>query len=350
MRKHLMKAAAIFAVTVSTCAATAADAQSSVANFYKGKTIALVIGADAGGGSDTYGRLVARYLSKYLPGNPAVIPQNMPGAVSSKAAAYLYTQAPRDGTTIGAIDSSVVLKPLFAAGALPFDPSKFIYLGSANSDNYLCIVRSDAPVKTFKETFAKEVVLGATTEGAKVYDLPVMLDNVLGTKLRIVRGYPGTNQISLAIENKEVEGMCGLSWATLGSQHPDWISSGFVRILVQEGVKGLPQMDAMGVPLTVNFARTDEDRQVMELFYSQGEFGRPFVIPPGVPAERVAALRTAFMAVLHDKEALADAAREGLDIDALPGADFQGLVAKLYALPAKVIERAKKSLVYTPPS
>lgn len=350
MPEGLTKAAATVTVVLSLCAAPIAYAQSSVENFYKGKTINLLIGSDAGGGSDSYGRLVARYMSKYLPGNPAFMPQNMPGAVSSKAASYLYTQAPKDGTAIGTIDSSVVLKPLLSSSALPYDPSKFIYLGSANSDSYLCIVRSDTPVRTFEDTFSTEVILGATSEGAKVYDLPVMLDNILGAKLRIVRGYPGTNQISLAIESKEIQGMCGLSWATLAAQHPDWVSRGFVRILVQEGRKGLPEMNKMGVPLSVDFAKTEEDRQVMELIYSQSEFGRPFVIPPGVPFDRIAALRAAYKAVLHDKDLLVDAAKEGLDIDPLAGDDFQNLVAKLYALPPNVIERAKQALVYTPPS
>ena len=348
MPKRLTKAAAL-AVAFSACATMIAPAQDSVTNFYKARTINLVIGADAGGGSDTYGRLVARYMGKFLQGNPPIIPQNMPGAVSGKAASYLYTQAPRDGTTIGAIDSSAVLKPLFSSGSLPYDPSKFIYLGSANSDTYLCIVRSDASVKTFEDTFSNEVILGATTEGAKVYDLPVMLDNILGTKLRIVRGYPGTNQISLAIESKEIEGMCGLSWATLAAQHPDWVSRGFVRILAQESMKGSPEMDKMGVPLTASFAKTEEDRQVMELIYSQSEFGRPFVIPPGVPADRVAALRAAFNAALKDKDLLEEAGRAGLDIDPLAGDDFQSLVAKLYALPPHIVERAKKALIYTPP-
>jgi tripartite-type tricarboxylate transporter receptor subunit TctC len=340
----------IVTVALTVSAAGMARAQDAVADFYRGKSINLLIGGAVGGGLDSYGRLLARHMGKFIPGNPNIVAQNMPGAVSNKAASFLYTQAPKDGTAIGALDATAVLQPLLSGKPLPHDPSKFIFLGSANTDVYLCIVRSDAPVKSFQETFTKEVILGATAEGAKAYDLPVMLNNVLGTKLRIVSGYAGTRELAIALERGEVQGMCGLSWATLASQNPDWVARGVVRILVQEDTKGHPEMKKMGVPLSVDFAKTDEDRQAMDLVYSQSTFGRPHVLPPGVPSERVAALRTAYMAALRDKDLLADAAKSRLEIEPLAGEDFQALVAKLYALPPKIIERAKQALIHKPPS
>jgi tripartite-type tricarboxylate transporter receptor subunit TctC len=338
------------AAALAVAAASTASAQDPVAEFYRGKSINLIVGGAVGGGLDNYGRLLARHIGKYIPGNPAIITQNMPGAVSNKAASYLYTQAAKDGTAIGAIDATAVLQPLLSGKPLPHDPSKFIFLGSANTDVYLCIVRSDAPVKSFQEAFTKEVILGATAEGAKAHDLPVMLNNVLGTKLRIVSGYAGTRELAIALERGEVQGMCGLSWATLASQNPDWVARGIVQIIVQEDTKGHPEMKKMGVPLAVDFAKTEEDRQAMDLVYSQSMFGRPHVIPPGVPVARVTALRAAYIAALRDKDLLADAAKNRLEIEPLPGEDFQALVAKLYALPPKIIERARQALIYKPPS
>jgi hypothetical protein len=173
-----------------------------------------------------------------------------------------------------------------------------------------------------------------------------MLDNVLGAKLRIVTGYAGSNEIMLAIERNEVQGMCGIGWSSVAAAHPHWVESGFARIIVQLAAKGHPTMDRMGVPLAIDFAKTAEDRQVMELIFSQLIFGRPYVLPPGTPPERVTALRRAFMAALRDPETLAEAGKMGLDLDALAGEQVQAEVAKAFAMPARIIERAKQALVY----
>jgi tripartite-type tricarboxylate transporter receptor subunit TctC len=332
------------------CIANAASAQDSIEQFYRGKTINIYIGSAAGGGYDGYARMLARHMGKYIPGNPIVLPQNMPGAGSNKAAGYVYLQAPRDGTAIGAIQPGAVLQPLLSDQQVQHDPSKFVYLGSANSDVYLCFVRSDAPVKSFKDTFSQEVIMGASAEGATLRDLPVMLDNVLGTKLRLVTGYAGSHEVTMAIERGEVHGMCGMGWASLAMQHPDWITRGMIRILAQEDMNGHPEVNKMGVPLTVEFAKTDEDRQVMELIYSQNVFGRPYVLPPGVPPGRVAALRQAFMAALKDKDLLAEAEKSRFEVGPMSGEDLQAKVARLFALPAKISERAKQALIYKAPA
>jgi tripartite-type tricarboxylate transporter receptor subunit TctC len=330
--------------------ANAAQAQDAVEAFYRGKTVTITVGSAVGGGYDTYARLVGRHLGRHIPGNPAVVVQNIPGAGSNKAATYVALQAPKDGTAIGAIQSGAILQRLISYQTVPHDPSKFIMLGSVNRSVYLCVVRSDAPVKTFQEAFDKELIIGTSGEGATLRELPVLLVNVLGVKLRLIGGYAGSREIVIAMERNEVQGMCGMDWSSLATQQAHWISSGFVRLLAQEDLKGHPTMNKMGVPLTISFVKTEEDRQVMEMIYSQNLFGRPYLVPPGVPAERVTALRQAVAGMVRDKAFLADAEKSRLDISPMGGEELQALVARLYALPPSVIERAKKSLVYKAPA
>ena len=340
--------ALVFAAACLT--ANAAPAQDAVEAFYRGKTVTITVGSAVGGGYDTYARLVARHLGRRIPGNPTIVVQNIPGAGSTKAASYVALQASRDGTAIGAVQAGAITWPLISDQTVPYDPSKFIMLGSANRSVYLCVVRSDAPVKTFQEVFDKEVIIGTSGEGASLRELPIMLINVLGVKLRLIGGYAGSREIIVAMERNEVQGMCGMDWSSLATQQRDWINSGFVRLLAQEDLRGHPEMNKMGVPLTITFAKTEEDRQVMEMIYSQNLFGRPYLVPPGVPADRVAALRGALAATLQDRALLAEAEKFGLDIGPMGGGELQALVAGLYALPAKIIERAKQSLILKPPA
>ncbi len=340
--------ALVFAV--GCLAATAAPAQEPVEAFYRGKIVTITVGSAVGGGYDTYARLVSRHLGKHIPGNPTIVVQNIPGAGSNKAASYMALQAPKDGTAIGAIQSGAILQPLISDQPIPHDPSKFVMLGSANRSVYLCVVRSDAPVKSFQEAFEKEVLIGTSGEGATLRELPILLINVLGVKLRLIGGYAGSREIIVAMERNEVQGMCGMDWSSLATQQRNWISSGFVRLLAQEDLKGHPEMNRRGVPLTISFAKTEEDRQVMEMIYSQNLFGRPYLVPPGVPSERVAVLRAALAAMLKDPALLAEADKSGLDIGPMGGEELQALVARLYALPPRIIERAKQSLIYRPPA
>jgi tripartite-type tricarboxylate transporter receptor subunit TctC len=340
-------AAALASLVLAATPALAAD---PVAQFYAGKQIDLVIGSSAGGGYDTYARLVARYLGRYIPGNPAIVPQNMPGAGSNKAGGYIYSMAPKDGTAIGAVFPGIILQPLIGHVPTPHDPSKFVYLGSANSDAYMCVARKDAPVRTFKDVLSQTLIIAGASEGATTHDLPVVENNLLGAHFRIVSGYPGMRENTMAIESGEVQGVCGYGWASLESQHPEWLTKGFINIIVQESVAGYSKLNEMGVPRTADFAKSEEDRQALELLYSQGVFGRPFVLPPGVPAERVAALRKAFMQALTDKALRADAEHMKLDIDAMSGDDLQALVTKLFALPPSISAKVKAAIVYKPPN
>ena len=333
------------AALIALLLANSARAQDAVEQFYKGKQINLYIGTSPGGGYDTYARLLARRFSNYIPGNPTIIPQNMPGAGSNKLGGFMYSVAPKDGTAIGAIFSGAILQPLIGDNPVQHDPSKFIYLGNANNEVFVCFARADAPVKTFQDTFDKELIIGATNEGGSTRDFAAMLINVLGSKLRIVTGYAGSNEIMLAIERNEVQGLCGVGWSSIAAQHPHWLANGFGKLIAQLATKGHPEMNRMGVPVAIDFAKTDEDRKVMGLIYSQLTFGRPFVLPPGTPPDRVAALRKAFMATMQDKDTLADAKKMNLDLDALSGEDVQAEVANAYDMPANIVERAKQALI-----
>ncbi len=329
-------------------------AQDSVAQFYKGKQITVIVGSSAGGGYDIYARLVSRHMPRHIPGNPSMGVTNMAGAGSNAAAAHVYNAAPRDGTIIGALQNSAVLDALLDAllgntRRLRHDATKFVHLGSATIDHYVCIARADAGVKSFKDLLSRELIIGASQPGTSTRDYPAMLNNLTGSKLRLVSGYPGTREITLAIEKDEVKGLCGFSWSSLQAQRPDWLSSGFIRVLVQEHDKGHPDINKMGVPLAVDFAKTPENRRVMELIYSSETFGRPYMVAPGVPADRVAALRRAFMDAMRDKELLTEARKIGIVIDPISGEELQALAEKIFATPATVVEQAKQAMEYRTP-
>jgi len=336
---------------VAALAHEPASAQDSAAQFYKGKQITVIVGSSAGGGYDIYARLLSRHMPKYIPGNPAMVVTNMAGAGSNAATAYLFNVATKDGTVIGALQNSAVLDSLLDAllgdtRRLRHDATKFVHVGSATIDHYVCIARADAPVKSFKELLTRELIIGASQPGTSTRDYPAMLNNLTGTKIRLVSV---TREITLAIEKDEVKGLCGFSWSSLKAQRPDWLQSGFIRVLVQEHDTGHPDINKMGVPLAVDFATTPENRRVMELIYSSETFGRPYMMSPGVPAERVAALREAFMKTMRDEELLAEAKRIGVDIDPISGEELQALAEKIFATPAAVVESAKQAMEYKAP-
>jgi tripartite-type tricarboxylate transporter receptor subunit TctC len=343
---RLMAAAAVLWL------ASPAAAQDVIAEFYKGKSIRFVIGAITGGGNDAYARLVARHLGKHIPGNPALTPINMPGASGRIAAANIFTIAARDGTAIGSTTPGVITDPLWAGeegkDRFNYDPVRLVYLGSAQMATYNCYVRADAPVKTFADVLTTEVILGAASEGGSTRDAPVLLNNVLGTKFRVISGYPGTREILVAIERGELQGVCGMGWDAMYSQRPDWLEKGVIRVLVQENLSGHPLFDRMGVPKSIDFAKTPEDRATIELAYLQQAFGRPYILPPGTPHERVTALRKAFLAATHDEDLLAEAQKMRVEVRPLSGEDMQALVTKMYAMPRALVDRTRDALVAKP--
>ena len=340
------KIAALAAALFAGCWALPVAAQEAVAQFYRGRTITIIVGSSAGGGYDTYARLMARFFSKHMPGNPTVVLTNMPGAGSNLMSAYVANVAPKDGTVIGANFQGTVLDPLIGQNPVGnYDPSKLNYIGSANNDVFLCFARADAPVKTFAEAFTHELVLGATATGSSTHDFPLLLNNLLGTKFKIVNGYPGTREIGLAMEDGEVQGQCGTSWASLIGTHPEWVRDHSVNILAQEETNGYPDLNKAGVPRTLDFAKTPEQRQILELVYSQEIFARPYMVATEVPKERVEVLRKAFMETWADPDLLAEAKKIDLDVAPISGADVQAVIAKIYATPPAVIAKAKDALV-----
>jgi tripartite-type tricarboxylate transporter receptor subunit TctC len=225
----------------------------------------------------------------------------------------------------------------------------FHNIGLRIPDSRVYVVRGDAPVKSFKDALHQELIVGASQPGSSTRDFPALLNNAVGTKFRIVSGYPGTREITLAIEKGEVQALCGFSWSSLSAQHPDWLKNGFIRVLVQENDNGHPDLNKMGVPLSVDFAKSPADRQIMDLIYSSEIFGRPYILPPGMPEERVAALRKAFMDTLRDPELRAEGEKIGLDLDPISGEELQKIAQKIYATPPDVVERAKQAVIYKAP-
>lgn len=336
---------AAIAVGVSIAPVSAQDA---VEQFYRGRSITIYIGSSAGGGYDAYARALGRHMGKYIPGNPTIVPQNMPGAGSNKAAGYLHSVAPRDGTALGALFPGSVLAPLLGDTPIQHDPSRFIYVGSANSDVYICVVKADSPIRSFADTMVREVIVGASNEGGTTRDLPALSNNVLGSRFRIVTGYGGTREITLAVDRGEIHGLCGFGYTSLFSVRPDWVAGKSVRIIAQESIKGAAALNELKVPRTLDFARSADDRALLELVYSQGVIGRPYALPSGVPPERVAALRSAFVAALRDPALLAEAAKMKLDVEPISGDDVQAMVAQLFAMPTHIVERAKQAMIYRP--
>lgn len=334
--------AAIALASLVSAFPNAAGAQ-DVGSFYKGKQVTIVVGSSAGGGYDTYARLIARHMGKHVPGAPAFIVQNMPGAGGNVAANYLYNVAAKDGTFIGAYQSGVILEPLLGKSAVKHDPSKAIYLGSANDDVYICIARGDAPVKEFKDAFTKELIMAAS-QSSSTSDYPQVVNMVLGSKFKVITGYTGSREISLAIERGEAQGACGLAWPSISVTQPGWFDTGQMKVILQTHASGHPDLNAKGVPLAHSFAKTDEDRAMLDLFFSQSRFGRPFVIAPDVPADRAEALRKAFAATVKDAELRAEAKKARLDLEPVSAADVQEAVRKVYASPPAVIAKVKAAL------
>jgi tripartite-type tricarboxylate transporter receptor subunit TctC len=322
-----------------------ARAQNAVAQFYQGKTVTIVIGSTPGGGYDTYARLIARHIGKFIPGNPAVVPSNMPGAGSNVAAAAVYNTLPKDGTHVGAIYASAMLEPLLGdASRIRHDPSKFQTLGSASNEIYTCVVRNDAPIKTLGDARATETILGATAEGGSTVDFPSVLNRFFGTKFKIVRGYAGSREVLLAIERNEVQGACGLTWSVLSTQFPDLFTDGRFRMLLQEDMAGNDELNARNIPVAGKLAADEPAQRALELFYAQNVLGRPYVMAPEVSAERVAALRSAFTQVLKDPELLADAKKMRVTINPQSGAEVQALMAKLYATPKEIVDVVRATI------
>ncbi len=324
---------------VAAAVANAAHA----ADFYAGKTIDFLIGGDVGGGYDIYARVIGRHLGRFIPGNPTIVAKNQPGAGSGRAATFLYGVAPKDGTVIGAVFPGVIMGPLLDERAQPlFDPTKFQYLASADNATRVCITHEKSRVKTFEDAQRQKTIMGASAAGGSTRDYVSMHKKSSGAMFELVSGYKGTADILLATERGEVDGLCGLDWSSLKSQRPDWVRNKTVNILLQANLEPETELTRLGVPPVWKYIKSEDDRKAVELVIGQQVFGRPYVTPPGVPAEQVRILRAAFAATMADKDFLADADKTRIDVVPSTGEQVQQLIDRIYATPKAIVERAKE--------
>ena len=321
--------------------ANAAQAQ-SVEEFYRGKTINLIVGFSAGGGYDTTARTLAPYLKKHLPGNPNVVVQNMEGAGSLKATNYLYNVAPKDGTVLATFSRGMAMEPLIGASATQFDSAKFTWLGSTTNEYSVVVVWHTSQVKSWNDMLKTEFTVGGEGSGSDSDIYAMLLKNLFGAKIKLVTGYPGSAELMLAVERGEVDGRASWSWSSLKAAKADWIKDKKVSFPIQLNVTKNPELP--DVPLIADFAKNDRQRQIINLVLSRQVMGRPFAAPPGVPEDRKQALRKAFDDTLKDPEFLAEAKQRKMDVNPVSGAEVEKLVAELYKTPPDVVAEAKAAI------
>ena len=322
---------------VITSAARADD----VEQFYKGKTIRVIGGHSVGGGYDLYARLLARHWSKHIPGQPAIVVQTMTGAGGLRLTNFLYTVAPKDGTVIGTFSRSISTIPLLTPPGT-FDARRFDWIGSMSSETSLCLTGGRSAVKTWQDMLTKPVVMGGQAVGADSDIYARLYKNVLGAQVRLVSGYPGTTEVTLAMERGEVDGICGLSWGTVKVSHPEWRKAKSVNFLLQAGLK--PDPDLPEVPFAMDLVKEPEKKQILYLHFAPQAMGRPYAAPPGIPADRKAALSRAFDNAMKDPGLLAEAAKLRMDIDPMTGGQIDKLLAQLYATPPDVVAKAAQAI------
>jgi len=336
---HFGPSARALAIALFVIAPATAGHAQSPADFYKGKTVDLMIGYSVGGGYDVYARLIARYLGRHIPGNPTVTPKNMDGAGSLRLANWLFNVAPKDGLAIGTIGRGTGFDSLLGSKTAQFDGTKFNWIGSANDEVSVCVVwNGRTKITKFEDLLTNELTVGGTGAAADTDQFPRIINGVLGTRMKIVTGYPGGNDVNLAMERGEVDGRCGWSWSSVESTRKYWVTEKKITILMQLSLKKHP--DLPDVPLITELAKTDEQRQILKLIFARQPLGRPYLAPPGVPQDRVDALRKAFMDTMADKEFLAEAEKAQLEITPVPGDEVQRLVTEVYQTPPAVVQKA----------
>jgi tripartite-type tricarboxylate transporter receptor subunit TctC len=309
--------------------------------------VAVLIGTTPGGGYDVYARALARHIGRYLPGHPTVLAKNVPGAGGLTLANYMYSRAPADGSELATVQNGLPFEKLFQTlspegrNAL-FDATKFGWVGSITQTVFVTVTWHTASVKTLKDAVTRQAILGASATSSDSYVLAMLTNRLLDTKFKVVHGYPGAAEVDLAVENGEVEGEAGKDWTTLISTRPQWIKDGKINILVQLGMQ--PHPDLKDVPMAIDLAKTSEDRSVIGLVFAKFGMSRPFFAPPGLPPQRLDALRRAFDATMRDESFLADAKRLGMEINPVRGENVQVLVKQIMETPAALAQRARDVL------
>lgn len=335
-------ATTLLAAAVATDVTAQAATTEPTAGFYQGKRISMFVGSEAGGGYDAYARHVARHIGKYIPGHPSFITQNMPGGGGLKVTNHLYTVAAKDGTTMGTIQRGLLTSPLLEARNLQiqYDPLKFNWIGSLNTETGLIVVWHTAPHKTMQDLFETELLVGSSSPSTDF--MPLFLNNVLKTKFKIISGYKNSVEAYLAVERGETQGRVSTGWAGDKEVLQPWMAANKVRFLAQLGMTKHPEFP--DVPLILDFARTERERQAMELILAAQLWGRPFVMPPNVPQERVTAVRKAFLDTTRDAEFLAEAKKMQMDLEIVTGEQIDTLLKRVYATPPEIVETVRQAI------
>ena len=329
----------VFAALLSLI--TGAQAQ-SVEEFYRGKTIYLIVGFTPGGGYDTTARVLAPHLRRHIPGNPSIVVQNMDGAGSLKATNHLFNVAPKDGTVIGTFSRGMPAEPLMGNTAAQFDAAQFTWLGSTSNEFSVVLATQASPVKKFGDLQMHEFTVGGEGSGSDSDVYAMLLKNLFGAKIKLVTGYPGTAELMLAVERGELDGRAAWSWSSLKASKPDWIRDKKVSFLAQLNLTKNSELS--DIPLITDLAHNDRHRQILRLVLSRQTMGRPFAAPPGVPEDRKQALRKAFDDTMKDPEFLAEAKQRKMDVNPVSGAEIEKLVAELYSTPKDVIAEARAAI------
>jgi tripartite-type tricarboxylate transporter receptor subunit TctC len=334
-------------VAISACAWSGAAAQPApdAAEFYRGRTLNIVVGHESGTGFDFFGRTLARYLGRHMPGNPNVVAQNMPGAGGLKAANWLYAVAPKDGSVVSVFAPETALKPIFGDAAANFDPAKFSWIGNMDESIATCAMSAASGIASLDQLLTDDQparIFGATGAAAPTSKFSYALINLLGARIKVVQGYKGSADLRIALNRGEIEGACGMSHSTLKTQWKDDIDKGRVRALVQFGLTKAADMP--DVAHIYDYAKTAQDRALFDVAFGTHVLGRPLLAPPGVPINRVRTLRTAFMAAMRDPELIAEVEKLGLSITPSSGDDVEALIARFAALPKDVIAKATAAL------
>ena len=333
-----MRHSIFFAVGLLATPASADE----VEKFYTGKQVQLFVGSAVGSGYDINARAVARHIGRHIPGSPVIVVQNQPGAGGLVMTNALANTANRDGSAIGATINGVPTAHLLQPSAVRFDPAKLNWIGSSNRDLQVLYVWHDVPIYRLQDLLTHDLIVGATTRGTSTVDFSLVANRILGLKLKIVSGYAGTSQIHKAMEAGEVQGVPALAWASLRAQNADWLTSGTVRVLAQWNVPARAELP--DVPSISSLAKSDADRAALRLLTSRLEAGRPFLAPPGVPGNRVTALRRAFDVTMKDATFLAEADKLNLDISPMTGEEVTSLVDELSSIPEPVVRRVRDAL------
>ena len=333
------------AALIALAALAALATPVSAGDDYAGNSLDLLMGAPPGGGYDIYARALARHYGRHISGQPTIVAKNMPGAASGRVAGFISAVAPKDGTAIAALMPGGVVGPLLDEKAETlFDPTKVLYLGSANNGTRVCVSRKDSKIRTFDDALTQKAVFGGVSTSDSTRGYGYMHKKTSGAKYDVVSGYSGTAEMALAMERGELDGVCGWDWASFKSQRPDWIRDNKVNLLLQVGLEPNEELTRMGVPSVFKYVTNEDDRKVVELIISQQAFQRSYIAPPGLPAEQLETLRSAFDATMRDPDFLTDAETIRIDISPLPGAKVQELVQRIYAAPKDIVARARQAL------